>query len=191
MNLVEALGAARGMLHGNPYRHKADAAYLNAIAQVFMRYPKDIALACADPSSGVATESEYMPTTAAVTAWCEKKMAPIYQAQERYQRAEAQLKARDEYNAPKSPALIAKMKAWTDRTDPIAITLSKNAAKEEEERKRNGLEMMERANRAVFIKECERDGIDPAGGVSPALKKILGDWNVSDGNAEAGSVEFD
>lgn len=63
---------------------------------------------------------------------------------------------------------------WLDRTDPRAKALSDLANETTEADQAATKAQLEDANRRVFIRECEAEGLDPARGVSPALLKTLG-----------------
>lgn len=65
-------------------------------------------------------------------------------------------------------------KAWLDRTDPRALELTQGSQEAARAKRDEARQRFEDANRAAFLRECERDGIEPGGNVSPSLLKILG-----------------
>lgn len=66
--------------------------------------------------------------------------------------------------------------AWLDRTDPRAAALVAACQDTTKDQRR---QIDAEAARRAFIRECERDGIDPARGVSPSLLKLLGEQNAA------------
>jgi hypothetical protein len=88
--------------------------------------------------------------------------------------------------AARTPNIIENDKAqsWLDRTDPLAKELVAPKQAEAEKRHRAALRTIEEAGRQVFERECRRDGIDPAGGVSPSLLRALEQAELS-GNDDA------
>lgn len=118
--LSEALDAVSKMLSGYPNRPSGDS-YIGAMAALLMRYPRSVALRCADPFNGVARETKFLPTPADVIGWCERATAPMHEEAAREDRIDAQLAAREEWQSEeKNPSLLAKCAAWLDRTDPHA-----------------------------------------------------------------------
>jgi len=63
--------------------------------------------------------------------------------------------------------------AWLDRTDPKARQLTQGNEDIAEAKRQETKQRFEDANRAAFLRECERDGIDPSRNVSPSLLKIM------------------
>ena len=73
-----------------------------------------------------------------------------------------------------SARLKAMGRAWLDRSDPLAKEIIDSASIENERaRQAARRSTIEEANRIVFERECKRDGIDPAAGISPALLRTL------------------
>lgn len=172
--LSEALDAVHRMIRGYANAGQAGKTYVGAIAELLMQYPRIVALACSDPIKGVVIECEFMPTPAKIVAWCENRSWPMHEEAAREERVAAQLDARDEWkNETVSPRLKDMAAAWLNRTDPKAARLVGMVEAENEKRKDAGLERIQEANQAVFERECQRDGIDPAAGVSPSLLKTL------------------
>ena len=66
-----------------------------------------------------------------------------------------------------------KAQSWLDRSDPVAREFVAPERAEDEKHHQAGLKAIEAAGRVVFCAECERAGINPAGGVSPSLLRAL------------------
>lgn len=159
------------MIRGYANSGQAGKSYIGAIAELLMHYPRSIALRCADPFLGVARETKFMPTPADVIGFCERASAPIYAEAAREDRVIEQLKAREEWeNEQKDPVLLAKCRAWLDRTDPAEFFKVSDKEHREWEARRN--ESFMAANRSVFERECKAAGL-PSHGISPSLRKIL------------------
>jgi len=147
--------------------------FIGALASVLISYPRQVALQIANPLNGIASEIKFISIADAV-AWLERKTEPLRQSAAREERIAEQLAARDEWQrVEKSPSLLAKAKAWLDRTDPAAKAMFGVSDAAEKQRKEELTEKIMEANRRAFIRECERDGIDPKRGVSPALVKLV------------------
>jgi hypothetical protein len=174
--ISEALDAVSRMIRGYPQKACADG-YIGAIAETFMHYPKSIALACADPFNGVALQSpEFLPSQSQVIGWCEKRGRLLYEEAAREDRIAQQLEDREAWqNGPRAPEALAKTQAWLDRSDPVAQALISNAKAEDNKRHEAAMAKLQDANRKIFAAECKRAGIDPAGGVSPALAALIAD----------------
>lgn len=173
--MPEALRVVGRMIRGYP--NKAQDAYLGAIAETLLHYPKSIALACADPFNGVALQSpEFLPSQSLVIGWCEKRCRLLYEEVAREARIAQQLEDREAWqNGPHPPDAVAKTRAWLDRSDPVAQALMSRSKGEDTKRHWAGLAKLQDANRKIFEQECKRAGIDPAGGVSPALLALIAD----------------
>jgi len=162
------------MIRGYANKGQADKSYIGAIAELLMRYPKSVALACADPFHGVVTQTKFMPTPSDIIGFCERKAAPMHEESAREDRRADQLAAREDWQNEVIPeSLKEKSRAWLDRTDPAAKQLTGLNSAEHAARQDAGLAKIQEANRRVFEAECKRDGIDPARGVSPSLLKTL------------------
>lgn len=139
------------MIRGYANSGQAGKSYIGAIAELLMRYPRSVALKCADPFAGVPRETKFLPTPADVIAWCERQVAPMHEEATREDRVNEQLRAREEWqNEQKDPILSDKMKAWLDRTDPVAQALTgegphADATKREEQRKVAAAELGKRS----------------------------------------------
>jgi hypothetical protein len=176
--LSEAIEAVNRMIRGYANRGQADKSYIGAMAELLLHYPKSVALACADPFHGVVRATKFMPTPSDIIAFCENRIEPMHREADREERVAKQLDERDAWMDQVIPeSLKAKGRAWLDRTDPKAQQLIGQEARADETLA--GLERIQEANRSVFERECKRDGIDPAGGVSPTLRKLLGVGNVT------------
>jgi hypothetical protein len=173
--LPSELDAVSRMLDGYPNRGQAGKSYLGAIAATLTHYPKSVALACANPFTGVVLQSpEYLPSQSKVIQWCEKRCRSLYEEAEREDRIEKQLADREHWQGDiPSPRLKAMGNAWLDRSDPVARELIAPKTAETEKHREATLKAIEQANRRVFERECTRDGIDPARDVSPSLLRAL------------------
>jgi hypothetical protein len=169
------------MIRGYPNRGQ-DKSYLGAIAETLTRYPRSVALACTDPFTGVVLQSpEFLPSQSKVIQWCQKRFDKLFAKAEREDRRAAQLAEREAWqNEPRPPTMIEKTKAWLDRTDGIARELVAPKRADAEKRRQAALKTIEEASRKVFEYECARDGVDPAGGVSPSLLRALEQDHVPD-----------
>jgi hypothetical protein len=168
------------MIRGYANKGTADKSYYGAIADLLLRYPKIVALACADPFHGVVRETKFLPTPSDVIAWCEKRIHPLCVEADRESRIAEQLEAREVWEAQViADGLKANGRAWLDRTDPKARQLIAAKSAEADARTDALMKNLDEANRIAFERECRADGIDPAGGVSPTLRKLLGASNVT------------
>ena len=91
------------MLTGYAHKGQADQNYIANFANILTRYPRSVAIKCAHPIDGVVKETQFLPTPADVIDWCEKAARPLREAAAREARIEAQLKARDEWEASARP----------------------------------------------------------------------------------------
>ena len=87
------------MLTGYAHKGQADQNYIANFANILTRYPRSVAIKCAHPIDGAVKETQFLPTPADVIDWCEKASRPLREAAAREARIEAQLKAREEWNA--------------------------------------------------------------------------------------------
>jgi hypothetical protein len=92
------------MIRGYANRGQADRAYIGAIAELLMHYPRQVAVACVDPFHGVVRDTKFMPTPADVIGWCEKATAPMHGEAAREDRIEKQLREREEWQAQRKSA---------------------------------------------------------------------------------------
>lgn len=143
-----------------------------AITGLFSRYPRDVVHKATSLDGIVAEhESSWLPSIATVRAYLERKVQPERDAQARRDRIAKQLAEDAEYRKPLSVEEAARRKAKAEEW------LRRSAAVREPEqavRRRDGLEEIQRANEAIFQKECRADGVDPASSLaSPALRRLL------------------
>lgn len=143
-----------------------------AITALFSRYPQHI-VHKATGLDGICAEHEssWLPSIAAVRSYLERAVQPERDAAAREQRIREQLAERQAYEAPLSAEEKARRKALADKW------LERSAALHEADdmaRRQSGLDHIQKANEAVFQKECRADGVDPASSVaSPSLRKLL------------------
>lgn len=177
--LSDAIDAVGKMIRGYANSGQAGKSYIGAIADLLMRYPRSVALGCADPFNGVARDTRFLPTPADVIRWCEAAVAPMYEQADYERRAVEQLQERENWSGRVTPPSLKVMgQRWLDRTDPVAKALAQAAIGESEAEAQRKRDQALDANRRLFLKECEREGIDPARGVSPSLLKLLGEQSA-------------
>ena len=100
----EAIEIVGSMIRGFPHKGQADQNYLASIAEILVRYPRSVAEKCAHPVDGVIRDSgSFLPTIGLVVEWCEKATRPLHEAAVSEARINAQLAARDEWNAKARP----------------------------------------------------------------------------------------
>jgi hypothetical protein len=87
---------------GFAHKGQADDGYITTIANVLVRYPRSVAIKCAHPIDGVVRQTKFLPTPSDIIDWCEAAALPLREAADRENRIEQQLKARDEWNAPRT-----------------------------------------------------------------------------------------
>jgi hypothetical protein len=174
LTMPDALRAVGLMVRGYPHKAQQDG-YIGAIAETLLHYPKSIALACADPFHGVVLQSpEFLPSQSLIIGWCEKRCRLLYEEAAREDRIAQQLDEREAWQSElRAPSLLEKTKSWLDRTDPVAQALISRSKAEDKQRHEAALANLQEANRKMFEAECKRAGIDPAGGVSPALMALI------------------
>lgn len=123
--LSEAIDLVTRMIAGYANRGQADRAYIGAMAQILMEYPKAVAMACANPIHGVVRECKFMPTPSDMIGFCEKRTRPICEQVDREVRVKRQIEDVEAWRNQKvSGSLKAKGRAWLDRSDPVARKLS-------------------------------------------------------------------
>ena len=99
----EAIDLAGRMLRGFPNKDKLTAGYAGAMAEIFMSYPKAVAVACADPIDGVVRGLKFMPVPSDVIAWCENRQRPIMEQADREVRVKRQVQETDAWVSMKVP----------------------------------------------------------------------------------------
>lgn len=167
MTLSEAIRAVRAIVSAYPNGgNNAGDGYIGALAAVLGQYPRQVALRCADPVHGVARETKFLPTVADLVAWCERETAPLHRDIAREERIAAQLKARDEITAEKDPRLLAKCKAWLDRSDPHARLLLEVTEAEKASRMEATRALIQKANQEALEREYRHAGKEPQLGMS-------------------------
>lgn len=128
LSVSEAIEAVGRMLRG--FNQPKEKSYIGAMAEYLTRYPRVVALECADPFGGVVAGTKYLPTPADVIGFCERKLRPLQEDADRERRVAEQLVAREEFERQRvADQLKAKGRAWLDRTDPAAQQLSGQKAK--------------------------------------------------------------
>lgn len=76
--LSEALEAVSKMVDAYPNgRASITDSYIGNMAALLCKYPRMIALRCANPISGVVTKTRFIPTVADVVEWCEPLTADM------------------------------------------------------------------------------------------------------------------
>lgn len=92
------------MVRGFPHKEKVDDGYFASIAAILVRYPRSVAHKCTHPVDGVIREAgSFLPTVGVVVDWCERATTPLREIAAREARVEAQLKAREEWQANARP----------------------------------------------------------------------------------------
>jgi len=126
----EAIEAAGQMISGYPQAKDAPKSYIGAVADLLTRYPRAVALQCADRFDGVPRETKFLPTPAEIIAYCERKVRPLYEDAEREDRIAKQLAERERWlNPDRADEETTRRKAiadtWLKREDERAVALSK------------------------------------------------------------------
>lgn len=157
------------MLRGFPNKDKLTAGYAGAMAEIFMSYPKAVAVACADPIDGVVRGLKFMPVPSDVIAWCENRQRPIMEQADREVRVKRQVQETDAWVSMKVPeSLKAKGKAWLDRSDPVAVQVSGQTPK-----------TYTAAQRAKLIEDARATGKSIAGmSLRPETLATLQKWQL-------------
>jgi hypothetical protein len=169
LTLSEAIDLVCKMLRGFPNRHQADNAYIGAVAQLLMDYPRSVAIACTHHKNGIVADVKFMPVPADIIAWCEKRTEPLRRIADWNSKAEIQLRETEEWrNAPKNLALLAKCEAWLDRSDPKYQRLIGDREEELRQRKELLKSEIKAANERLFARE------DTGRGISQSLSELLG-----------------
>lgn len=142
---------------------KGDDIFTRSMAELFNRYPASIVSQITSMKTGLATKSEFL-SLAAMTKWLDEKSETIIYAAD-WDRRALSLSAPPEDRSSRPTYDELKAKAG-ENWGLVAVD-------GDAERKAAIADQIVKANQAVFLRECERDGIDPARGVSPALLKTL------------------
>lgn len=152
---------------------KDDAAdpetYLMAVSAVLAEYAPDIVSQVTDPRSGLPSRLNWLPSVKEVRDACEEIDQRRRRMAEAAAREREQLEARRKDEAAK--AIKPTLEQLRDKYGPNWGL----AAPVEEDTKRITARraLLEQANRDLFLDECRRAGVDPAGGVSPSLIRSL------------------
>lgn len=144
--------------------------YSAAVAAVLSEYPLSVVNRVTDPRSGLPSRSQWLPTVKEVREACEE----LDSRERRFAQAATweaeQLENRKRFEASKNEPrvdLAAKygpnwgLTGVVDRESPEQI-----------EKRR---EMLNKANRRTFVKECEAAGMSPDSMISPSLMKLMKD----------------
>lgn len=146
--LSEATKLAGDLLNQFP-NTKASDGFIGALASVLGQYPKQCAIACANPLRGIARDAEFLSITA-VVGWLEKQTEPLRRDLDRDMRLQRQFAEREAWQA-KTPSERLKVlgAAWLDRSDPIAAKMVAKDAAERESRRDAAKGQIERANEVL------------------------------------------
>lgn len=100
LSMSEAVEAVGKMLNGYPQgKASAPKSYIGTIAALLCKYPRVIALECADPTRGVATTTEFLPTVARMVNWCEPHVERMQRIVDLNDRSATQLREREHMEA--------------------------------------------------------------------------------------------
>jgi len=143
--------------------------YCAAVAATLADFPRQVVDYVTDPRTGIPSESKFLPNVAEVRAACVReaeRRRVLSQPKVVLRRGTSTLVKREPGTSYFE--MFAKHGRPIGRFEhePQAATAPVSQAD------------MERVNRACFERECRDAGIDPAGGVSPALLKTLGGQNA-------------
>jgi hypothetical protein len=98
LRMAEAIEAVTKMLNAYPNaRDGIRDGYMGVIAALLCKYPRQVALRCADPINGVTRQSKFLPTVADCVQWLEREQLPFERAHEREGRVAQQLADRRRY----------------------------------------------------------------------------------------------
>lgn len=105
MTMPEAIEAVGRMIAAYPNGGgNAGKSYIGTIAALLTQYPKSVAVQCANPLSGVARETRFLPTVADVVAWCEPEAGRMCERVDREDRVRRQFELRAESDRqPRKP----------------------------------------------------------------------------------------
>jgi hypothetical protein len=126
LTVSEAIELVGKMIAGYPAKDRTDQDYIGAIVEVFLYFPKIVAVACANPIHGVVRECpDFLPTASKVILWCEQCVYPIHVEADREKRIAQQFSDTDKWmNQTVPEPLKVKGMLWLDRKDPKAVALS-------------------------------------------------------------------
>ncbi len=141
--------------------------YVAAIAAVMADYPVDIIKRVTDPRTGIPGRSKWLPAVAEIRDFCEAEYEPVRRRQEYDRRAEERKRALPPPDDRASRPTVADLKAKYGENWGI------EAGPTQKQRREGSLKEIEAANRIVFERECRREGIEPKGGVSPSLLRLI------------------
>jgi hypothetical protein len=98
LTMPEALEAVGKMLMAYPNaRDGLRDGYVGVIAALLTRYPRQVALRCADPIDGVTRDCKFLPTVAEAVQWLEREQQPFKNAHGWEEQSITQLAERDKF----------------------------------------------------------------------------------------------
>lgn len=177
MTLSEALELVAKLLDGFPHgRPPNQTSYMGALASVLCQYPRMVAANVADPVKGGGRETRFLPTIADLVGWCERESAFLRGLVDREdhdvklarEREKRRIEHEREIAARRNRPSLEELKAQYGPNWGL-MTMDEASATA----KRNHLALAAEAGRREFERECAEAGVDPAGGVSPSLRKLL------------------
>lgn len=144
--------------------------YCAAVAATLADFPRQVVDYVTDPRTGIPSESKFLPNVAEVRAAC------VREAERRRVLSQPKVILR------RGGKPMVKMEPGTSYFEMFAKH-GRPIGRFEREPQGNtappvSKNEMERVNRVYFERQCREAGIDPAGGVSPALLQTLGEQNV-------------
>jgi hypothetical protein len=174
MTPSEATGAAQSLISRWPNGKPDDPkAYIGGLALALGQYPRSIVVGCIDPRIGVARDTEFMPTIAKVSAWCDKAIADLqFWIAAEHRQFEYEASARRQIEERGAPARAARP-SYGELQARHGPRWGMEEASSGEQARAANLAAIERANRVLFERECAAAGIDPAGMASPELAAKL------------------
>ena len=113
--MTEAIDAVGRMLAVYPNRAQVGKPYIGAVAELLMKYPKQLALDCMNPVSGVALDSEFVPTIARIVAWLNRYLHPLEASVKWDERSAEQFAQRDRDEAQEKAEPLAKRREVAER----------------------------------------------------------------------------
>lgn len=171
---VESVGRLIAVFpNGSPANAKG---YIGALAAVLVDYPRIVAAKCSDPLKGVARETRFLPTVADLVGWCEREVADLRGIVERddYHRDIREKMKRRRQEAAGVEAARKTHPTQQQMQDKYGPNCGlQQSEKEDLKVKAARIERMARANTLAFEAECKAAGVDPAGGVSPTLRRMI------------------
>jgi hypothetical protein len=98
LTMPEALEAVGKLLGAYPNsRDGVRNSWMGTIAALLCKYPKQVALRCANPINGVAIKCKWLPTVADCVEWLEREQLPLRNAHDRERQVREQLADRRRY----------------------------------------------------------------------------------------------